>query len=255
MNCEIPNSFAGLVANFHFNQGLANGINTGLTSLTDASGLNNNGTLNNFALTGVKSNWIAPGAVTPGVACQSSLSTINIKLIPEGFYNAITEKLNMDDSVRTYLHSNVSPYGIVDSSIAVFDSATFSGALTFDVQSGTYYIVVKHRNTIETWSRPGGEAFTQGTTMNYDFTDLAAKAFGNNMKQVDTSPLRFGVYSGDINNDGAVDLTDIIGVFNDANNFVTGYVITDLTGDFFVDLTDLTLTYNNSITFVSVIRP
>jgi hypothetical protein len=54
MNAELSIS-SGLVANYHFNQGIAGGTNTGLTSLTDASGNSNNGTLTNFALTGARS--------------------------------------------------------------------------------------------------------------------------------------------------------------------------------------------------------
>ncbi len=57
MNQEIS-SGAGLVAAYHFNQGIAGGTNTGLTTLNDAVG-SNNGTLQNFGLTGTTSNWVA----------------------------------------------------------------------------------------------------------------------------------------------------------------------------------------------------
>ncbi|MES2761061.1 MAG: LamG-like jellyroll fold domain-containing protein [Bacteroidota bacterium] len=73
MNCEIPTAAAGLVANYHFNQGVPSGVNTTVTSLTDASGNGNNGTLSNFALTGSSSNWVSPGGVVSGfttsIAC------------------------------------------------------------------------------------------------------------------------------------------------------------------------------------------
>ncbi|MGZ3920324.1 MAG: LamG domain-containing protein, partial [Bacteroidia bacterium] len=65
-NCEIPSTSTGLVANYHFNQGIDAGSNPGVTSLTDASGFNNNGALTNFALTGTTSNWISPGGVISG---------------------------------------------------------------------------------------------------------------------------------------------------------------------------------------------
>ena len=72
MNCEIPTSAANLVANYHFNQGVAGGDNTNpaINTLIDASGQGNNGTLNNFILTGTESNWIAPGGVISGSACS-----------------------------------------------------------------------------------------------------------------------------------------------------------------------------------------
>ncbi len=59
---EIPTTASGLLANFHFNQGDANGSNT-TTTLTDASGNNNHGTLQNFTLSSDTSNWVQNGAV------------------------------------------------------------------------------------------------------------------------------------------------------------------------------------------------
>jgi hypothetical protein len=64
MNGEIPTSSTGLMANYHFNQGIAAQPNPTVTTLMDASGNANTGTLLGFALTGTTSNWIAPGAVT-----------------------------------------------------------------------------------------------------------------------------------------------------------------------------------------------
>lgn len=70
MYCEIPATASGLVANFHFNQGAAVIDNSAVTTLTDASGSTNTGTLANFALTGTVSNWCSPGAVTSGSSCS-----------------------------------------------------------------------------------------------------------------------------------------------------------------------------------------
>ena len=66
MSCEIPTSGFELIANYHFNQGLAANYNPTETSLLDLSGNNNNGTLNGFNLFGTASNWVADGAVTTG---------------------------------------------------------------------------------------------------------------------------------------------------------------------------------------------
>ena len=54
-----PQTQPGLLAYYSFNQGAAGGDNAGVTSLTDASAAANNGTLNNFSLTGSTSNWIS----------------------------------------------------------------------------------------------------------------------------------------------------------------------------------------------------
>ena len=71
----------------------------------------------------------------------------------------------------------------------------------------------------------------------------------------DASPVRFAIFGGDINQDGTVDATDVSTIDNDAQNFVSGYVVTDLTGDDFVDGTDFAIADNNAANFVSVIRP
>ena len=59
MYTEIPTTATNLLANYHFNQGLAGGSNSGETSLLDASGNNYTGTLSGFALTAATSNWVA----------------------------------------------------------------------------------------------------------------------------------------------------------------------------------------------------
>ena len=91
--------------------------------------------------------------------------------------------------------------------------------------------------------------------MSYDFSTDANKAYGNNLSLVDNSPVRFAMFSGDVNQDGTVDASDLSLIDNDAVNFVTGYVSTDLNGDNFVDATDFSLADNNALNFVSVIRP
>ena len=78
MNCEIPSGATNLLANYHFNQGFANGQNPTVTSLNDASGNNINGVLNTFALTGIASNWITPGGVTSGSTTPLPAPTINV---------------------------------------------------------------------------------------------------------------------------------------------------------------------------------
>ncbi|MBK8553993.1 MAG: FG-GAP repeat protein [Ignavibacteria bacterium] len=185
-----------------------------------------------------------------------TFSTINIKVIPQGFYNSSTEQLNMQDTVRAFLCSNVSSFIKIDSAITVIDPLSFTGSFKFfNAPAGTYYIVIKHRNTIETWSKTGGELFAAGTTMNYDFTTSSSQAFGNNVVPADESPLRYAIFSGDVNQNGAVDLNDVLSVYNAATGFSTGYVVNDVNGDNTVDLNDVLITYNNSAGFVSAVKP
>lgn len=162
----------------------------------------------------------------------------------------------MKDTVKAYLHSNISPYNVVDSATAVIDSNTFTGSFQFlNATSGTYYIRLKHRNTLETWSKSGGETFTLGTTMSYNFTNNQTQAYGSNMNLVDPAPTRYGIFSGETNADGTIDVSDIVNVYNDQINFLSGYVTTDLNADYFVDVSDVVIAYNNAISVVSVSKP
>ncbi|MDA9363964.1 gliding motility-associated C-terminal domain-containing protein [Flavobacteriaceae bacterium] len=58
LNRSLTGNESGLIAYYDFNQETASGTNTGATSLIDRSGNGNNGTLTNFALSGIDSNWV-----------------------------------------------------------------------------------------------------------------------------------------------------------------------------------------------------
>ena len=181
---------------------------------------------------------------------------LNLKLALEGFYNSTTNTLSQSDTVTAYLRKTTSPFNIVDTAKAVINSSTLQGNFSFkNAPTGTYYITVKHRNSLETWSKTGGELFSNGFTVNYDMTNLSSKAFGNNLTQVDASPVVFATYSGDVNKDSFIDLTDVVYIYNDAVNFATGYIISDVTGDNITDLADVLIAFNNSGKFVSVVKP
>jgi len=187
----------------------------------------------------------------------SSPLPATITLIQEGYYNTVSNKLNMKDTARFYLRNISAPYTIVDSGKSVIDSNTLAASVTFaNALTGTYYLVAKSRNTIETWSKAGGELYTRGAAFSYNYTTAANKAFGNNMIQVDASPsVRFAVYSGDVNQDRTIDLADVSLIDNDSYNFVSGYVKTDLTGDRVIDIADLAIADNNAFNFVSAVLP
>ncbi len=180
----------------------------------------------------------------------------NIKTVMQGFYNTSINKLNKKDTVRAYIRQSFSPFNIIDSSISVIDSVNFTGNYKFNnLPSGNYYIELKHRNCIETWSKAGGYNYNAMAFSEYDFTSSDIQAYGNNLSQVSSSPLRYAMYSGDVNDDGIIELSDIIQVFNDASTFKTGYAISDLNGDNIVNLNDMLIVYNNAGLFVSAVRP
>lgn len=79
MSCELTGDEPNLLAYYNFNQGTAGGSNAGVNVLTnnrDACVVAN-GSLNNFALTGATSNWVAPGPTLSGT-CAGSFSNITV---------------------------------------------------------------------------------------------------------------------------------------------------------------------------------
>jgi hypothetical protein len=173
----------------------------------------------------------------------------------QGLYNNMTD-LMIHDTVTVYLRNAVSPFAKIDSSKKkLYGPATGQYFSFNNAQNGTpYYVEVKHRNALETWSAEPVSFVSDATSLAFSVDDFYA--YGNNQIQVDNTPYNvFAFYSGDVNQDGAIDLTDVLLIYNSANSFVTGYVATDLTGENIVDLTDLLMAYNNAAAFVSVLKP
>lgn len=180
--------------------------------------------------------------------------TLSLSLFIQGFYIPAADSARRD-TIRIYLRDTTAPFAIADSSKA-FLNTNGSAVLTFEnaFNGHRYYLQFKHRNSIETWSRAGGEIFTS-SALSYNFTTSSSQALGNNLIQVDSSPLRYAVFSGDADQEGRVDLSDIVLIYNDASDFLTGYINTDVNGDMITDLTDLLIANNNSEQFVAVIKP
>lgn len=175
---------------------------------------------------------------------------LHLTSMMEGFYDPSTGKLTKD-TARVFMRNTGSPYAIIDSAKAFLDSlgkADFSYSAAANGIS--YYIVVKHRNSIETWSSAGNSFVSN--SMTYNFTTSAAQAFGSNLVLVGT---KWTFFSGDANQDGTIDAGDIIDVYNDVTIGNSGYLPTDVNGDDFVDVSDLIIAYNNSVNVVSVITP
>ncbi|HAY34950.1 MAG TPA: hypothetical protein PK536_05630 [Ignavibacteria bacterium] len=179
--------------------------------------------------------------------------TLNLTLFIQGFYDSGLNTM-IQDTVKVYLRNNSSPYAVADTAKA-FMNANGTGTFLFENASDSvpYYLHISHRNSVETWSS-SAQSFTSGV-MSYDFTNSILQAFGSSMIQINSSPLKFGIYGGDVNQDLTVDLTDLSLIDNDANNFIFGYVSTDLNGDEAVDISDAAIADNNAFNFVSAVLP
>ncbi|NVO19239.1 MAG: hypothetical protein HXX13_06030 [Bacteroidetes bacterium] len=117
--------------------------------------------------------------------------------------------------------------------------------------SGSYFIVINHRNSVETWSS-NPVSFASGT-VNYDFSNAASQAFGNNLKSLGNG--LFAIYGGEVTQDGVVDGSDMAIVDNASTALMHGYLVSDVNGDSVVDGSDMALVDNNSTSIISVQKP
>ena len=177
-------------------------------------------------------------------------TTIKIGAIFEGRYNSQNNSM-IGDSAKVYIRQNSYPYSIIDSSVN-FIGNNFEGYFSFNnVITGNYFISLKHRNSIQIWSNPGIKII-RGVLNYYDFTKPGA-VYSNNVKFLDNQATKFALYSGDINQDGIIDVWDMSYIENNLGN--EGYDIADLDGDNYVDASDLSIIENNVDTIVMVKNP
>jgi len=107
-----------------------------------------------------------------------------------------------------------------------------------------YYVVIKHRNSIETWSGMPYSLLGTGP-FSYDFTSAASQAYGNNQKSV--SGGFYAIWGGNANLDGIVDIDDMTMIDNASQApALEGYNPQDLNGDGIVDIDDMSIIDNNS---------
>ena len=194
----------------------------------------------------------------------------NIKLFIEGFYiggsqmNATIDPVGSPgncDTVIIQLARNVIPYDILfaDTGLILTNG---NGVFEFpaSVSANSYYIVVRHRSGLETWSANPVSLAANGT---YDFTFGQSQAFGNNLTETFDN-LGWAIISGDISDagsalvgiqDGLVESQDYGDLENALYSVLQGYVFEDITGDGIVESADYSLLENN-VSFVRiVIRP
>jgi endonuclease/exonuclease/phosphatase family metal-dependent hydrolase len=158
----------------------------------------------------------------------------------EGFYNGSTMK---PDTVTVELHNSSAPYSLVDQAKILLNSSGQGSGKFYLAENGIpYYLVIKHRNGIETWSALP-QTFSANSLV-YDFTNSSNKAYGNNLKLIGN---KWCIFGGDVNQDGFVETIDVNLVFTDNVNGAAGYIPTDLNGDLITEIEDLNIVFTNSI--------
>lgn len=205
-----------------------------------------------------------PSAGTYGANCYTSLGTdvdstnnlkscsfnysqfsLNLTALIQGLFNGVSM---VSDTVTVELRDTTAPYPLQASKKVVLNTSG-NGTVSFTTPLNSishYFIVIKHRNAVETWSAAGN--IFNSSAMSYNFTTAANLAYGSNLI---LNGGKYCIYSGDVNHDGLVDLSDLIEIDNDNANYVSGFSYTDVDGNNLVDLSDLVIVDNNNAAYVS----
>jgi len=194
----------------------------------------------------------------PQVSLQKTLNLTSLFL--EGLYNPTTGTMNqaaghvppfaagIADQVTIELHNSTTP-ATIEFTAENVDLST-AGAATITTIPGTlndsYYITIKHRNSVETTSIPVSFA---SSTIDVAFTQ--ANVYGAYLKSISGTFPKFVIYTGDVNQDKGVGVLDLGLVDNKSKIFATGYLVEDIDGDGSVGVLDLGLIDNNSKLFVA----
>jgi N-acetylneuraminic acid mutarotase len=137
------------------------------------------------------------------------------------------------DTITVSIMDAAPPHNEIDHQKGVLST---SGNITVSfnptvVAYRSHFIKINHRNSIETWSQ---DPVLLLPNANYSFTTSASKAFSSN-EALTFDNFGYAIYSGDINNDGAVDGSDFLDLIPAVINGDGGYAIGDVNGDGSVD--------------------
>lgn len=255
MNAEFCAPQTGLMAYYQFNEGVAGGTNTGVTTAPDFSGNGNNGTLTNFSLSGGSSNWVSGVTISAGsipvvlneTACSDFTSPsgnfiwtasgtyLDTVLTPGGCDSTFTVNLILDPVDADF--STTSPMSLCPGTTVSFQDASTGG-------------------TAYTWTA-NMTPFSQTNLATYTFADtgiVEIMLVVGNATCSDTSSMTFAVSGPFISNsvvteesctvgmDGAIDIDIVGGTAPFQYLWSTGAITQDLSqlfgGNYSVIITD-----------------
>jgi hypothetical protein len=195
----------------------------------------------------------------------SAMTPVHLNVVTAGFTvpgNASPTSTQCD-FITVELRNSTPPYAVAASYTGILaTNGTLACEFPSDKVGGTYFIALKHRNSLETWSGAGADAptFFATATTSYNFSSAADQAYMSNM--VDMGGGVWAIYAGEMDDlnmnglgDGVIDNTDFGVWLIDSENFEEGYVRTDLNGDAVSDNIDFGIWLINSENFVEVLKP
>jgi hypothetical protein len=190
-------------------------------------------------------------------------TVLNLNVIIEGYWNGTAmnsvllnqgqiSSSNVCDSITVELRPATSTSVIAYSSKTLLMTNGTATASFPIISNDNYYVVITHRNGIQTWSATA-LAITTGSAVTYNFTEASTQAFGSNQREVESGI--FALYSGDVNQDQVIDAFDYLLLDPDVINGASGYLQTDLTGDGYVDAFDYIILDANLVNGAGAVTP
>jgi photosystem II stability/assembly factor-like uncharacterized protein len=189
--------------------------------------------------------------------------TLNLSLMLEGLYASTGTLLQANDEMGAHfpagvadqitveLHDAVNYATIIYTASAVNLSTTGTATVTIpSFYNGSYYITIKHRNSLQTVSATA--ISFAGSIITQSF-GTPADVFGGNLVQM--ADLGYAIYGGDVNQDGIVDGSDFAMVDNLAAQASSGYLQEDVNGDGLIDGSDFAIIDNIASQAIGAVTP
>jgi hypothetical protein len=201
----------------------------------------------------------ATSAISGAMIVNPIPKQLSLKVILQGFYNITNSNMNkckdyvnsaavdnytgsITDLITVELH-NATTYATIEYTTTAVElhqdgtcNSAGSGYIEIPAEyTGNYYITIKTRNHLKT-TTSSAVSFSN-PTISYDFSDAATKAYGSNMKLLNTGV--YGVYAGDVNQDGNMTPRDLSTLLTALKQGVEGYNLNDLDGNGNISPTDL----------------
>jgi len=210
----------------------------------------------------------------------SSNKTLNLTAMLQEFYNASTGIMNQTKGINWITGDLYNNFGdtIVDTlrvlirktnvndpvnpctiDTVLFGQSINSTGLITPIAiptslAGYHYIVIKHRNSIETWS---DSVDFSTDTVRYDFYNHISQFALDGGMYINNNHAY--IWGGDVNQNGNLESADATLIYVAANSddptVNNGYVICDIDGNGNIDSQDYGLSYNNANLGANIINP
>lgn len=194
-------------------------------------------------------------------------TTFTFKVALQGIFNGTGH--NCDETFYADFYHNCGTIGCTNACTSLsgpiaftVNSLTLQGSLTVVLPAipptdiYAFKITCPDRSALAIW---GERTSPLPAAVFYDFTNIPSHTYGigtfsvpvncggiayDNLIKVSSTPV-WAMLSGDTDQDGVIDATDLGIVSDDASGFTTGNVSSDLNCDQFVDATDVSIEDNN----------